>query len=187
MKNLTGTISDSYLEMQIKLHENPNYGSTSRLYAPLISKLVEETNSKSLSDYGAGKGRLKGELEILGTYVDYRPFDPAFPEYGPPKTADFSVCIDVLEHVEPQFIDNILSDLSKITLRYGFFSIHTGPAKKSLPDGRNAHLIQAPTSFWLELLCKFFEIIHLQRSDDGKGFYVIVENKIFYDEKNKFY
>ena len=45
--------------MQVKMHQNPNYGSTSRLYAPLIAKIIQDSNAQSLSDYGAGKGRLK--------------------------------------------------------------------------------------------------------------------------------
>jgi len=163
--------------MQVKLHQNPNYGSTSRLYAPLIAKIIQDSNAQSLSDYGAGKGRLKGELEALGIFTDYRPYDPAYPDYGPPRAADLSVCIDVLEHAEPEYLDNIIHDLYKITLRCGLFTIHTGPTKKMLPDGRNAHLIQAPPSFWLPKLCQFFEISHLQKTDDLKGFWVLVETK----------
>lgn len=115
------------------MHQNPNYGSTSRLYAPLIAKIIQDSNAQSLSDYVAGKGRLKGELEALGIFTDYRPYDPAYPDYGPPRAADLSVCIDVLEHAEPEYLDNIIHDLYKITLRCGLFTIHTGPAKKNAP------------------------------------------------------
>jgi hypothetical protein len=172
------TISNTYIEEQKKLHLNPNYGSTSRLYASLIATIIKDIYAQSLSDYGAGKGKLKWELESLGIFLDYKPYDPAFPEYGPPKPADLCVCIDVLEHVEHEYLNNIIDDLHKITLKYGFFTIHTGPAKKFLTDGRNAHLIQKPVSFWLPKLCNFFEIIHLQQTDDMKGFWVIVQPKI---------
>jgi len=176
--NQKTTISNTYIEMQKKLHENTNYGSTSRLYASLIAKIIQDINAQSLSDYGAGKGRLKGELEALGIIFEYKPYDPAFPEYGAPKPADLCVCIDVLEHSEPEYLDNILEDLYKVTLSYGFFTIHTGPAKKILTDGRNAHLIQKPTSFWLPKLCNFFEILHLQKTEDLKGFWIIVGPKL---------
>ena len=56
--------------------------------------------------------------------------------------------------------------------RVGFFTIHTGPAGKVLADGRNAHLIQQPSSWWLPKLCERFEIDHLQRTKGG--FAVIV-------------
>ena len=92
----------------------------------------------------------------------YYPYDPAFPEYGPPKEADLVCCIDVLEHIEEIFLDNVLNDLKKITKKLGFFTIHTGPAVKILEDGRNAHLIQKTPSWWLPKMCSKFEIKHLQ-------------------------
>jgi len=172
------TISEEYREIQRELHLNPNYGSTSRLYAGLIAQIIHEIGCQTLCDYGAGKGRLQGELAGLGVSgVDYRPFDPAFPEYGPPRPGQLSVCIDVLEHAEPEYLDQILADLDRVTERLGFFTIHTGPARKQLPDGRNAHLIQKPPSWWLSKLCACFEIVQLQRTQDLKGFWVIVERR----------
>jgi hypothetical protein len=60
-----------------------------------------------------------------------------------------------------------------ITRRHGFFTIATGPARKTLVDGRNAHLIQKPTSWWLPKLVEFFEIDHLARNANH-GFWVLV-------------
>jgi hypothetical protein len=71
-----------------------------------------------------------------------------------------------------------LLDLNEITENLGFFSVHMGPAAKILTDGRNAHLIQRPTSWWLPVLCEYFEILHLQwHNMMGKGFWVIVKKK----------
>jgi hypothetical protein len=47
-----------------------------------------------------------------------------------------------------------IAELAKITQNFGFFSIHMGPAGKILSDGRNAHLIQKPRSWWLSKLSK---------------------------------
>ncbi len=168
------TISDEYLKIQQALHNNPNYGVASLAYAGLVKKIYEQTQSQSISDYGAGKCNLKIGLERKGlTSFEYYPYDPAFPEYGPPKTGDLVCCIDVLEHIEPDFLTNVLSDLAMITKRHGFFTIATGPAQKTLVDGRNAHLIQKPTSWWLPKLVEFFEIDHLARSADH-GFWILV-------------
>jgi len=72
----------------------------------------------------------------------------------------------------------VLIDLSRIVIKYGFFSIHTGPAGKTLSDGRNAHLIQEPTSWWLPKLCEFFDVIRLQvHNHYGTGFWIIVTPK----------
>jgi hypothetical protein len=174
--NQPQTITEEYRHLQQELHKNPNYGVASIGYAPLIKSILEKSKAKSLSDYGAGKQNLRKALEGLGVGgFEYFPYDPAFPEYGPPRPGDLACCIDVLEHIEPDFVDSVLSDLRAITQRIGFFSIATGPAGKFLVDGRNAHLIQRPTSWWLPKLCEHFEILQLQR--EPKGFWVLTERR----------
>jgi hypothetical protein len=171
------TISPEYLAQQKLLHQNPNYGVASLYYAPLVIEIAEKINAKSISDYGAGKCNLKKKMQELGrTEFQYFPYDPAFPEYGQPKNADLVCCIDVLEHVEPKYLDQVLNDLKEIVSKTGLFTIHTGPAVKKLSDGQNAHLIQEPSSWWLPRLCERFEIAHLNRAPNG--FWIIVEPKL---------
>jgi hypothetical protein len=147
------TISDDYRKLQQELHLNPNYGIASLAFAPIVAHIIRQTKPHSLSDYGAGKQNLRKALTQAGvTGFDYRPYDPAFPEYGEPREADLVCCIDVLEHIEPALLDNVLDELEEITTRLGFFSVHMGPAGKTLADGRNAHLIQKPSSWWLPRL-----------------------------------
>jgi hypothetical protein len=171
------TISDDYLAQQRELHKNPNYGVASLGYAPVVKQLLDQTGLKTLSDYGAGKCNLQKGLHDLGKRdFEYLPYDPAFPEYGPPRPAEFVCCIDVLEHIEEPYLEAVFLDLKDITRGIGFFSVHTGPAQKTLPDGRNAHIIQKPSSWWLPRLCQYFEIGHLQRGHGG--FWVIAEPKL---------
>jgi hypothetical protein len=162
------TISEEYLKRQKQLHQKPDYGVISLEYAQMVIDIANETDSKSISDYGAGKGLLQKEMNRLGkSNFQYYPYDPAFREYGDPKEADLVCCIDVLEHVEPQYLEAVLHDLFRITLKAGFFTIHTGPAAKHLSDGRNAHLIQKPSSWWLPLFCEHWEIAAMQRTPGG--------------------
>jgi hypothetical protein len=168
------TISDEYREQQRVLHQNPNYGVASLTFAPIVNQLLQKIQAASLADYGAGKCNLQKGLSDLGnTNFEYYPYDPAYPEYGSPTPADLVTCIDVLEHIEEPYLDNVLNDLADMVRKIGFFSIHTGPAVKVLTDGRNAHLIQKPSSWWLPKLCERFEIAQLQRAPGG--FWVIVE------------
>jgi len=170
-------ISENYLTLQKELHKNPNYGVASIKFAPNVKKIFEDAKLSSISDYGAGKMNLKKTLNSLGLKnFEYFPYDPAFPDYGPPKEADLVCCIDVLEHVEENFLDNVLDDLKKITKKFGFFTIHTGPAAKILKDGRNAHLIQKPPSWWLPKMCNRFEIKHLQ--EIPIGFVLVTKSKM---------
>ena len=175
MSNLK--ISHSYLAQQIDLHKkNVNYGVASLAFVPIVSELMDLFEIRSISDYGAGKKNLqKGLVQSGRNNFEYFPYDPVFPEYGPPHEADLVCCIDVLEHIEPEYVVNVISDLAKITKKYAFFSIHLGPATKILSDGRNAHLIQKPTSWWLPLICAHYEILQLQSHNNaGNGFWMIL-------------
>lgn len=173
------TISETYLDLQRKLHENPNYGVASLAFAPIVAKIMSENKLRTISDYGAGKKRLLDGLLAHGAIVqNYLPYDPVFPEYGPPTSAELVCCIDVLEHIEEDRLEAVLLDLFSITISAGFFSVHTGPASKILHDGRNAHIIQKPTSWWLPRICQHFEIIHLQTHNMmGPGFWIVVKRR----------
>ena len=92
-KNL---ISDEYLHLQKELHTNPNYGNASLHFGELVLEIAGNIGAKSISDYGAGKRRLYNKLLELGKKnFAYFAYDPAFPEYGPPLSADLVCCIDV--------------------------------------------------------------------------------------------
>ena len=168
----TATISEDYRIEQQKLHENPKYGVASLSFAPIVRSLLRLGKCASLSDYGAGKCNLKKALRLRdGSGVRYQPYDPAFPEYGTPQPADLVTCIDVLEHIEPNSLDAVISELASISLKLAFLTVHTGPAKKVLSDGRNAHLIQESTSWWLGQFEPYFDVLHVQQV--RKGFFVI--------------
>jgi hypothetical protein len=69
------------------------------------------------------------------------------------------VCTDVLEHVEPEYLDNVLADIAGLTKQYAYFNISLMEAMKTLPDGRNAHLIVQPWQWWAEKLREYFTLI----------------------------
>ncbi len=165
-------ISEMYRAEQQKLHENPNYGMASVGYAPLVTELINQLQVTEVLDYGCGKGRLAENIKPQGPLVLYQ-YDPAIPDVAEsPDPAQMVCCIDVLEHIEPEHLDAVLDDLKRVTQEFGFFSIHTGPAKKVLSDGRNAHLIQERPHWWLEKIMSRFEL--LQFNTANQGFYVVV-------------
>jgi len=170
------TISAAYRAMQAKLHaENPNYGVASVHFAPLVAQVARANGVRQLLDYGAGKGRLAETLpQHLKEPVVVTPYDPAIEAWSAtPQPADMVTCIDVLEHIEPDCLDAVLDDLKRVTRRIGLFTVHTGPAVKVLADGRNAHLIQQPPSWWLPRLMERFELIAFNKME--QGFWVVVE------------
>ncbi|MBM3343562.1 MAG: hypothetical protein FJY56_15845 [Betaproteobacteria bacterium] len=168
-------ISDDYRRMQQELHRNPDYGVASLEYAPLVAQIMEATQATELLDYGAGKGRLGQAIKDMAqTPIPVYHYDPAIPEWSAPaKPCGFVACIDVLEHIEPDLIDNVLDDLQRVTRGVGVYTVHTGPAAKLLADGRNAHLIQQPPSWWLPKFLLRFELVQFNRMP--QGFWVAVE------------
>ena len=169
-KSLNNLISDEYREMQAKLHENPGYGVASLAYAPLVDLVIKENKVRYLLDYGAGKCRLKDALKEEVKYTAYEPSNELWA--STPEPTEFVACIDVLEHIEPELLDNVLDDLQRVTMKYGLFTIHTGPAVKVLPDGRNAHLTQEPLSWWENKIKLRFTIIKQVGMPNGCIFFV---------------
>ena len=58
------------------------------------------------------------------------------------------------EHIEPEYIDNVLSHILSLSNNYIWLRIDTKPARKILPDGRNAHLIQESPEWWTNKISK---------------------------------
>lgn len=172
-------ITEDYRKMQQALHRNPNYGIASVEYAPLVAQVMESTGIAEILDYGAGKGRLGHTLEnMYENPITIHHYDPAIPEWSqPPAPCRLVACIDVLEHIEPELLDNVLDDLQRVTTGIGVFTVHTGPAAKVLLDGRNAHLTQQPASWWLPKFLDRFELATFNRLKKS-GFYVIVERNV---------
>ena len=170
-------ITEEYRTMQQKLHENPNYGVASVQYAPLVANVIDSLGVTEVLDYGAGKGRLGQTLpQHTKRTLKIRHYDPAVPQWSaPPEPCGFVACIDVLEHIEPSLLDNVLDDLQRVTAGAGVFTVHTGAAVKVLPDGRNAHLIQKPASWWLPKFLERFELVTFNRMP--MGFWIGVERK----------
>jgi hypothetical protein len=168
-------ISEEYRAMQQKLHENPNYGVASVEFAPLVADVMVKLKLSQVLDYGAGKGRLGQELKrLLAVAPDIRHYDPAIPQWSAtPAPCELVTCIDVLEHIEPDLLDNVLDHLAALSLRFGVFTVHTGPAVKVLADGRNAHLIQQDERWWLPRFLHRFNLISYNRTQ--MGFWVLVE------------
>lgn len=141
-------ITDSYRELNSKLHSTrPDYGTSGQRYAAVIADLIK-VHGPDVLDYGCGKRTLQQALNL-----PIRNYDPALPEYSAkPEPADIVACTDVLEHIEPACLDDVLRDIRRCTKKTAFLTIAMRPAKKFLEDGRNAHLIQEDQRWWIRQL-----------------------------------
>ena len=168
-------ITPEYQRMQEELHAKGNYGVASLKYGHLVGEIVNTLEITHLLDYGCG--RQKNLLKALAGRVNhkftYQAYDPAVEECASaPVPAQMVACIDVLEHIEPDLLDNVLDHLASLTELVLLATVHTGPAGKVLSDGRNAHLIQQPMEWWLP---KFISRFELQTAQviSAHGFHVI--------------
>jgi len=164
-------ISPAYKEMNIFLHyQNLAYGIGGEKRAEVVLKLYESIKGKSLLDYGCGKGYLGKRLPF--PIWEYDPCITGKEES--PRPADLVVCLDVLEHIEPDHLDFVLNDIARCILSCGYFVINTGPARKILPDGRNTHLIQENKEWWRNKLIQYFTLTDNSIIEKGVELHVIV-------------
>lgn len=170
-RSVMGT-SPEYQRLIRELHDREDsFGAGNHVLT--VAQLIKKLNIRSVTDYGAGKMRLAEVLrKEFALEFDYFPFDPAFPEYGSAKTAELVCCIEVLEHVEPDFIDSVIEELAQITIKWGFFTVSCGDSSKFLADGRNAHILQRPISWWLTKLSSRFEVQWLNKT--GQNSFAVV-------------
>ena len=149
-------ITEEYRKLNEQLHEsNAAYGTSGQKWAGHVSQLKKLTHARDILDFGCGKRTLETSLGY-----EIRNYDPCIPGLdSTPEPADIVVCSDVLEHIEPECLDDVLDELKRVTKAWGFCVINTGPAIKFLADGRNAHLIQEPWSWWEQKLSTRFQVV----------------------------
>ena len=179
-------ISSDYRREQEQLHESGVYGTASILYAPLISDIIKRMEVTHLLDYGCGaQANLAKHLKVPHK-VTYQAYDPGVPRFAKaPLPAQMVACIDVLEHIEPDYLESVLNDLCRVTEAILFASVDTGPAMKVLSDGRNAHLIQQPMSWWLPKLWERWELQTVQASSEHSFFVVALAKAHLEDSEGR--
>jgi 2-polyprenyl-3-methyl-5-hydroxy-6-metoxy-1,4-benzoquinol methylase len=147
-------ISEFMREQNRLLHEAPGgYGGSGYKSADAVIDWAVRTNSRTILDYGCGEGTLKTTLAKRKSKLDVREYDPAIDGKSDlPDEADLVVCTDVLEHVEPEYIGEVLEHVYSLALRACYIVIATRLSNKQLPCGRNTHLLLLAPGVWLELL-----------------------------------
>jgi hypothetical protein len=144
----------SLISQYRKMHDDAHFcGRSIYAHADRIAKLVKATGAQTILDYGSGKGRQYHEGRIQELWGGIWPtlYDPAVPgiDRRPEGTFDAVLCVDVMEHVPEDEIEETLADIRGYTRFWSYFSIACEPAKKLLPDGRNVHVTIKPQAWWL--------------------------------------
>jgi hypothetical protein len=131
-----------------------------------------------LLDYGCGANTSLAKALKLDHKCKYQAYDPGVPRFSRnPVPAQMVACVDVLEHIEPDRLDAVLDHIASLAEGLVFLSVCTSPALKTLPDGRNAHLIVEPMMWWLQKIAERWDIHTVQKSSEH-GFFVIGEARV---------
>lgn len=164
MNNL---ISPEYKKLNSQMHHQmPKYGVSAQRYLSDIEDWLGELKPKTVLDYGCGKGGLKKGLRNKG--IEVHEYDPCILGKGDfPGPAEVVFCIDVLEHVEPEYMDNVLDHIHALALKGLYITVSTTQGKRRLPDGRPAHISVYSFEFWKQKLFTVF----------GEGFAKKVDRK----------
>lgn len=150
------TLIDKKYQQQLQqLHNDGRFNNGRKAYR-IVKEFMQEYNPTSVLDFGCGKGGLIAVIRELHPGTVTAGYDPGTPEFDqmPDRTFDAVVSTDALEHIEPKRLAETLKVIGNKIERYGFFRIACYPAKKTLPDGRNAHLIVELPEWWREQILK---------------------------------
>lgn len=134
----------------------PNSGQGKRY--PWLLELIQQYKPKKLLDWGCGKGGTMDWLSSIYPDLDIQGYDPGHEIFDliPTDRYDLVYSCDVLEHVEIMDIPNTIRDIARITRRSAHI-IDLTPAKKTLPDGRNAHVTLMSADDWQQKLDQYAE------------------------------
>lgn len=167
-------ISDEYRQLNYELHNSPvKYGSFNDRRADFhvnkVKGLVKKYSCTSILDYGCGKGDLSKIIPCTN-------YDPCIPKFSIiPEPHDLIVCTDVLEHIEPEKLNNVLSHIHSLMIQCGYFIIATRPDRsKKLPDGSNPHRIIENHKWWVDQLNKYFTIKYAITFDGQESLFEVV-------------
>jgi hypothetical protein len=142
------------------LHASDEYGRAGEHFRLHIQALIAELHPKIILNYGCGQSRIHEQLDLLGaTFFRYDPAVEALSSL-PTNRADFIINTDVLEHIPESDLDDILSDIQRISDKV-FFNIATRLAKDVLlSNGQNPHCTIKPAAEWEIILKRQFPIVH---------------------------
>jgi cyclopropane fatty-acyl-phospholipid synthase-like methyltransferase len=171
-----------YKETYTNLFSAKNYSihNFNELRYQITNDVVKKNNVKNIIDIGSGRGVLldflieeNPEIKILSTDLenfhnlnfDFRKIDlsdnKTFFEVN--EKYELLSCLDVLEHLEENLLDDVFSWFSKISEN----QVLTIANHSEILNGKEIHLIQENLDYWEPIILNHLEII----SKETKVFY----------------
>ena len=153
-------ISNDYRSQNQQCHEqDKGFGSNGRRWAPLVVERTKEFRNTigtcRVLDYGCGQNLLWRELatnhQEAFDKIEFASYDPAVPKYStmPRGMFDYVICTDLLEHVEPNLLDNVIEHVIKFAQFGIFFNMPYRLGNRVLPDGSPCHKTVKDAIWWM--------------------------------------
>lgn len=195
----------NYRETYTKLFSTKDYSihGENEFRYQVVNNFIKknDNNIKNLIDIGSGRGILldllkkeNSKIEILSTDLEkYHNLDFNFKKidlsdnqsyFFDKEIYDLLTCLDVLEHLEKSFIENVFDWFSKISKT----QILTIANHSEILNGQEIHTIQEDLSYWETIIEKYLTIISKETKifyHMGKPHYLyilITTTKLNYDE-----
>lgn len=158
---ITDVVSDEYRDFLVKATNEMPWGGEVAGSVPRIRQYALDHGCESILDYGSGKSDFLNTLN--SSFPDHgfevNQYEPGRPEFAAdPKASDMTVCVDVLEHIEPEKLDAVLKHIYDKTGKIFYFKVCLVPSHSFFEDGRNLHLIVEPKEFWLDKLSEMYNL-----------------------------
>jgi 2-polyprenyl-3-methyl-5-hydroxy-6-metoxy-1,4-benzoquinol methylase len=116
----------------------------------------------TILDYGCANGKFKVYMNANKPHYTVYEYDPGIAgKDALPQSADYIVCCDVMEHIEPELLDNVMLHLQSLMLKGGFFNISTKDAVTLLSDGSNAHKLVRDGEWWVDVFKQYFDLSNI--------------------------
>lgn len=145
-----------YLEAYRELHLKKKFrGYSIKPYVADIAHALRDYDAKTLLDYGCGQGFQYTRRNVHKVWgVAPTLYDPAVPRFSkkPQVTFDGVICTDVLEHIPEDELTESLREIFGFANKFVFFSVCTGPSKKTFPNGKNLHVTIHGPDWWLDFI-----------------------------------
>ena len=122
--------------------------------------VIQRLQPHTVLDYGSGKGGTADYLESqLDIEVDR--YDPGYAPYSTQPTGVYELVYstDVFEHIEREDVDSTIEYINTLCTEYQVHIIDLDPARKRLPDNRNAHVTLLSADQWMEIFNQHTEVV----------------------------
>ena len=145
------------------VHENTTTmsGRTTVKNKHIIKEVIDRVNPVNVLDFGCGKGWQYTRQNVHEYWGIPMPtlYDPYVAKYNKmagyrSKYFDMVLCVDVMEHILPNEVDNVLHSVFFLG-NFVYFHIDTKPAIKTFSCGTNFHTSLHDEDWWINKLNEY--------------------------------